>query len=329
MDALFSLPLLSVLLIPSHVSTSFNVLFFYMTWSILLLSHSALKVEFLGTLFIRVIFYLLPSYVFFLFDAAIPSLAANIKEHGNIAIATSQKQGGRRNLWWKIPLISTFNVILGVAVQTAIEYLLTKVLHVRSALKITTTLPLPWAIGKDIVRGFLLREILTYLLHRYTLHGPSPLRAMHANWYHKVPASYSLVAHYDHPIAYIMRVFLPTYLPAAFFRFHLLTFHAFLALVSLEELFTYSGYNILPSGFILGGIARRQERHLMGGGKGNFSAYGLVDLLAGTNLGNNVLEDIEEEAEGRDVGEKSKRVGRRAKAKGSRVTRQLRERSNE
>ena len=46
MDALFSLPLLSVLFLPTltSTSTSLNILFFYITWSTLLLSHSALKV---------------------------------------------------------------------------------------------------------------------------------------------------------------------------------------------------------------------------------------------------------------------------------------------
>lgn len=162
MDALFSLPLLSALLIPSFTSysTSLNVLFFYLTWSTLLFSHSALKVEFLGTLFIRILFYLLPSYLFFLFDATVPTLAANIKEHGNVAIALNQSKGRNRGLWWKVALVSTFNVVLGVAVQTGVEFVLTKLLHVRSALKITTTLPMPWAIGKDIVRGFLLREVM-------------------------------------------------------------------------------------------------------------------------------------------------------------------------
>ena len=47
MDALLSLPVLSVLFLPLGTSygTSLNILFFYLTWSTLLLSHSALKVR--------------------------------------------------------------------------------------------------------------------------------------------------------------------------------------------------------------------------------------------------------------------------------------------
>lgn len=71
----------------------------------------------------------------------------------------------------------------------------------------------------------------------------------------------------------------------------------YLAIVSLEETFAYSGYNVLPSGFILGAIARRQERHLMGSGEGNYGSLGLIDLISGTNLGDDVLDEIHEEAE--------------------------------
>lgn len=71
----------------------------------------------------------------------------------------------------------------------------------------------------------------------------------------------------------------------------------YLAIISLEETFAYSGYNVLPSGFLLGAIARRQERHLIGGGEGNYGSLGLVDLVLGTSLGDDILAEIEEEVD--------------------------------
>lgn len=133
------------------------------------------------------------------------------------------------------------------------------------------------------------------------------------NWQHTITVPFAFVANYDHPLAYFVRVFLPTYLPALLFRFHLLTYHMYLAVVSLEETFAYSGYNVLPSGLILGGIARRQERHLMGEGKGNYSCLGIVDFVVGTSLGENVVEDVRDEAENNHVRE---RVKGRAKGVG-------------
>ena len=104
-----------------------------------------------------------------------------------------------------------------------------------------------------------------------------------------------------------MNIFIPTFLPAALFRFHLLTYCVYLALVSMEDLFTFSGYNVLPIGFILGGMARRQERHLMGGGaRGNYGRLGLVDLCMGTSLGADVIDNVRDEAEKKEVGKKAK-----------------------
>jgi hypothetical protein len=312
---LLNIPGLSFLLIPtfSSYSTSLNLLFFYLTWSTLILSHPPLKVEFIGTLAIRVLFYIFPSIGFLLFDSAIPSLAVNLKEHGDIAlISTSRARNGQ---WWKFVAVSICNVLLGVCLQTGVEWLFLDILHIRSALRITTTLPMPWGIFKDLFRGFVLREILTYTLHRYLLHSPtSPLTPLHTSYYHTLPTPLPFSSSYDHPLAYLTHIFLPTYLPALFFRFHFLTYCLFLALVSIEETFTYSGYNVLPGGFILGGIARRHERHLMGAGRGNFGAWGACDLCVGTSLGGDVLDDVREEVEERHVKE---RVGRRVRGIGA------------
>ena len=94
----------------------------------------------------------------------------------------------------------------------------------------------------------------------------------------------------------------------------------YLALVSLEETFAYSGYNVLPSGLILGGIARRQEHHLMGRGKGNYGCWGVVDFFAGTSLGSDVVDDVRDEVDTNPVANrikgKAKSVGRRGKRGG-------------
>lgn len=161
MDALLSIPALSFLIIPtfSSYSTSLNLLFFYLTWSTLVLSHSPLKVEVVGTLAVRLLFYVLPSLAFLLFDSALPGLAVGIKEHGDEALPLSAGNGARKSRWWRIAGVSIGNVLLGVAVQAGVEVLFTDVFHIRSALKVTTAIPMPWGIAKDLVRGLLLREV--------------------------------------------------------------------------------------------------------------------------------------------------------------------------
>lgn len=78
-----------------------------------------------------------------------------LKAQGDVALPTGKEKGR----WWKVALVSVGNVILGVAIQAGVEALFTEVLHIRSALKVTTTLPTPWGIAKDLVRGLLLREV--------------------------------------------------------------------------------------------------------------------------------------------------------------------------
>ena len=285
-----------------------------MTWAILIRSNDPLRVEFLGTLGVRILFYILPSLGFLAFDSATPNLAVNIKEHGETALPMGDEQGGRSERWWKVTLVSIGNVMLGVAIQMSLETLFTQVLHMRSLLKISVYVPMPWSIAKDLVLGLLLREILTYILHRYALHSSiSPrLRKLHSSWQHSLPAPFSLVAHYDHPLTYLIHTFLPMYLPAILFRFHLLTYHLYLILISVEETFAFSGYNVLPSAFILGGIARRQEQHLMGGGKGNYGCFGLMDFCMGTSLGADLADDVMDEAQDKKVTRSAKGKLRRA-----------------
>ena len=311
--AVVSIPALSFLVIPalSSYGTSVNLLFFYMTWAILIRSNDPIAVELYGTLGIRTLFYILPSLFFLLLDSAFPTVAANIKELGEPALPMSEEQGGRKGSWWKVSLVSVGNVLLSVLLQVGLELFVTHVLRLRSLLKISTTVPFPWSIAKDLFIGLLLREIFTYISHRYVLHSEhTMLSELHQSWQHGVRLPFSLVAHYDHPIAYLLHVFAPMFLPAVLLRFHFLTYQIYLILVSLEETFAYSGYNVLPSAFILGGLARRRENHLLRDGNGNYGCFGMADLLMGTSLGTEITDDITEEAKEENVGKKANRKAR-------------------
>ena len=110
--------------------------------------------------------------------------------------------------------------------------------------------------------------------------------------------------------------FLPAYLPAVLFRFHLLTYHLYIALISIEETFAYSGYSVLPSSFILSGIARRTDAHLLSKGKGNFGPYGLMDWICGTAVGQDVLDDVQAEVEEHALQGKAENVLSRARTRG-------------
>ena len=314
MDALISLPVLSYFVLPSFgiYGTSLNLLFFYLTWATLVLSHPPINVEAVGSLVIRILFFILPSTVFLIFDSILPSVAVSLKSQGAKGLPTRGPGGRRRRtaptrsqyVWWQVMLLAIFNLILGVALQAGVEYLFTNVFKIRSALKVTTSLPFPWAIAKDLGRGFLLREALQYYVHRYILHtGSTLLVSYHQKYQHSINAPHSYVAHYDHPLVWMLWRFIPVYGAAVAFRFHLLTYFIFLALVSVEESLSFSGYNI--SSIILGGVARRQDLHLSSGGAGNFAPWGLLDWICGTSEGGDIGDDVLEEMDKHDIPEKA------------------------
>jgi sterol desaturase/sphingolipid hydroxylase (fatty acid hydroxylase superfamily) len=313
MDVLASLPMLSFLLIPtmSSYSTSLNILFFYLTWSTLVLSHPPLQVEIVGTLAIRTLFYLLPSTFFLFFDSFLPSAAQGLKATGVLGLPFHKASRKRTLRVLRMICWSLGNVLLSVLAQVAIEIMLVRVLAFRPALKVTTSLPMPWPILKDLLLGYLAREVIGYILHRYLLHeGSTQLVDYHSDWYHSISSPFPLSATYDHPVTHLIHSFLPTFLPAMIFRFHLLTYLLYLSLISIEETFAYSGYNTVPTNFILGGVARRTDNHVLCGGEGNFGSWGLVDWIMGTSVGGDLMEDVVVEVDEHDVQGRMKRKGK-------------------
>lgn len=175
MGALLSLPVLSYFVLPSFgtCATSLNVMFFYMTWSTLVLSNSPLQVEIIGTLAAHTLFFLLPATFFLLLDTVIPSLVVDYKAQGTAGLPTRAGgvNGGRKRkgtpLWWQIVGLSLLNIAISVGFQAGIELLLTEVLHVRSGLKITTSFPMPWTMARDVMRALAIREVSIFLIRSH------------------------------------------------------------------------------------------------------------------------------------------------------------------
>ncbi|KAF4973975.1 hypothetical protein FZEAL_9082 [Fusarium zealandicum] len=302
MDILLSLPIFSYLLSPASASwsTSLNLLFFYMTWTTLVLSHTPLRVRVLGSLAIRTVLYLIPSLLSLGFDAAIPSLADSIKFGGRASLPPRDARAiaGQAGL-----------VIVNLALVTGVEGLsslgFTYILK-DSDFKTTSTLPLPWQLAKHILLLLTAREILTYYIHRYVLHSSDSMVAKyHRRFAHsRAAAPYSLGLYADHPLPLLLHRFMPIYLPAIALRPHLLTYFLFLSLCTAEETLSTSGYSIIP-GIIMGGMTRRTAVHYASGGDCNFGAWGFLDWINGTGRGRDVLDDVKAEAEKHNVKERS------------------------
>jgi hypothetical protein len=161
----FTVPLASLLAIPmlSSWSTSLNLVFLSLAWTTIAATYSPLQLEAFAPLFIRLTLYIFPSLVFLLFDIGVPSLSSEFKSQGRLGIATNQK-GGKRKMW-RVAAWSLANVVLTVAIQAAVEFLVTDVLRMRSLLQIKGSkwtlnhLPYPWTMIKHGVMGLLARNV--------------------------------------------------------------------------------------------------------------------------------------------------------------------------
>ena len=307
MDILLSLPVASYFFTTSLTSwsTSLNLLFFYMTWTTLVLSHSPVKIELIGSLTLRLVLWLIPSLFFLLFDTLLPSLAESIKYNGASALPPRNAQATA-----KLVGLAILNLALEAGVEAGVSIGLATLLQ-QPVFKTSSTLPLPWQMIKHIALLFVAREGLTYAIHRYLLHGPSGgatarLGKLHGGYAHARRAPpFSLLLMGDHPVPFLLHRFVPRYLPAVLLRqrLHLLTYFLFVGLCTLEETLALSGYTVVP-GILMGGIARRTAIHYAKP-TGNYGAWGVVDWVSGTSLGKDVMADVRDEAEKHRLKERS------------------------
>ncbi|KFH44305.1 Methylsterol monooxygenase-like protein [Hapsidospora chrysogenum ATCC 11550] len=296
MDVLLSIPILSVLVRPS-VSTSVNLLFFYATWSTLVLSHDPISIHATSLLVLRVVFWLAPSLLFLAFDSLVPSLAAGIKFAGKV---TRPPRPDR------LVGLALLNMILVTLVESVLSYIFYAVTGT-TFFRMNTTLPFPWQIFKHHCVLFTSREVITYYLHRMLLHAggrnPPALTRWHTTFAHGGPTT-PLQLYTDHPVPLLLLQLVPVLLPSAVIRPHMITYLFFLGLCTVEATFVTSGYSIVP-GVILGGNARRNAAHYASGGRANFGAWGILDWAHGTSKGGDVVEDIRDEADKHNLKERS------------------------
>lgn len=133
-----------------------------MTWTTLVLSHTALRIELFGTLLVRLIFYLFPSIIFFILDIAAPGTSASFKERGESGLPTVSKRTKPSLKELKVAGWSLANLLLGIVVQMTIDAFLIKTPKLRPAVQMAINVPMPWTITKQLFWGFLLREVCTY-----------------------------------------------------------------------------------------------------------------------------------------------------------------------
>ncbi|OLN88341.1 hypothetical protein CCHL11_00019 [Colletotrichum chlorophyti] len=311
MDILLSLPIVSYFLAPSITSwsTSLNLLFFYMTWTTLVLSHGPLKIQLIGALALRLVLWLVPSLLFLLFDTLLPSLSESLKTAGSAALPPAHGPTLVKTL-----LLALFNLALSAAVEGSVSLAYASVFR-EPLFRSSTTLPLPFQLLKHLAVLIAAREVLTYYIHTRILHPGRTNRLrtprvarLHAAYAHARPAPpYSLMLYADHPLPFLAHRIVPVFLPALLLRPHLLTYFLLVAFCAVEETLAMSGYSVVP-GILMGGITRRTAIHYAGRGEGNYGAWGVLDWAHGTSKGQDVVDDVRAEADKHRVKERGEKA---------------------
>ncbi|KAI1436266.1 sterol desaturase family [Xylaria sp. CBS 124048] len=315
MDILLSLPIFSYFAAPmlGSWSSSLNFLFFYMTWATLVFSHSPLKIEVVGTLAIRIVFWLIPSILSLLVDALLPGLVGSIKFFGSVSLPPRSALVQARQA-----LLAIANLVLLTALEAGISTVVGFLLQ-RAPLKTSTALPLPWKIIKHMFILYAAREVLTYYAHRCILHNSSgSIAKFHSQYAHQRTgaAPYSLMLYADHPVPLIFTRLVPVYLPALVLGPHILTYFIFTLLTTVEEMLCMSGYSAVP-GILMGDIARRTATHYASNGRGNYGVWGLLDYIHGTSVGNDAVSPSESRDETQKAQVKVKERARKAVTRNS------------
>ncbi|KAF4122259.1 Fatty acid hydroxylase superfamily [Geosmithia morbida] len=301
MDLILSIPLLSTLATPSW-QTSLNILFFYTTWSTLVLTQRAPSIHSASLLVLRIALWLVPSLIFTAFDTLLPSLASNIKLPSAASPCPPRLTLQRLSL-------PAGNMLLVTATESIISFTFYH-LFGNPLFRTATTLPLPWQMVRHMALVAAAREILTYYIHRFILHDQSsssisgPLSRLHLAYAHEGRTTWPLQLYDDHPLPLLVYHLVPTLLPCLLLRPHLLTYILLTALWTLEGTLVTSGYSVVP-GIMLGGMARRTAAHYAGRGAGNFGPWGVLDWAHGTSRGGDVVSDAKDEADKHNVKEKS------------------------
>uniref|UniRef100_L2FMR2 Sterol desaturase family n=1 Tax=Colletotrichum fructicola (strain Nara gc5) TaxID=1213859 RepID=L2FMR2_COLFN len=274
MDILLSLPIVSYFLAPAMTSwtTSLNLLFFYMTWTTLVLSHGPLKIELLGTLALRVFLWLFPSLLFLLFDTLLPSLSESIKTAGAAALPPTNGPFLLKTL-----LLALVNLVFAAGLEGGVSLAWASYFH-EPLFRASTALPLPFQLPRPPLPSTRIGKLHTSYAHS------------------RAAPPFSLMAYADHPIPFLLHRIVPIFVPALALRPHLLTYFLFVGFCTAEETLAMSGYSIVP-GIIMGGITRRTAIHYAGKGEGNYGAWGVMDWAHGTNSGQDVIDDMKAEAE--------------------------------
>lgn len=212
----------------------------------------------------QVVAFWLPSLVYLVGAAAAPAFAARYRTQPGRAAPTLDELvrcGG----------VVARNQLVGLAVQAAGHVAFTRAVGAA-----------PYAgpvsvarVARDVALCLPLCELFFYALHAL-LHRPALYRRIH-RVHHTFTAPVALAAQYCHWLEYVLTWYVPVMLPPLLVRASVASVAVLVAVVAFESA-------ALHSGFRVGRLAERHDRHHMSGVRGGYGTFEFLDWVFGTEL---------------------------------------------
>lgn len=95
--------------------------------------------------------------------------------------------------------------------------------------------------------------------------------------HHSFTAPVALAAQFAHPLEYVLTCFVPVMVAPAVVRANVVSVWVLVGLVGLESCSVHSGYKV-------GGLAVRHDRHHQKGARGGFGTFAGLDWAFGTEM---------------------------------------------